>query len=199
MNHRMTTLAACIAGALASLPVLADGTSNVIGRDVNQQERIEQGLQSGRLSTREAGKLERDETHIDKMESNALADGTMSKAETARIENVENKTSSDIYQQKHDTQLGNPEARSSQRMQTDVQRNVNQQTRIENGVRSGELTAGETSKVEGQQARVDHREAHAAQDGHVGAGEQARIQRSENHASNTIHRKKHNAHARPGA
>ena len=179
MNHctttGITTLAACIAGALVSMSALADGTSNVVQRDVNQQQRI------------------------DKMESNALRDGTMSKGETARIEKAEDNASKDIYRQKHDAQVGNPESKSSERMQADVQRNVNQQTRIENGVKSGELTGGETSKVEGQQARVDHREAHAAQDGHVGAGEQARIQGSENRASQKIYRKKHNVHAKPGA
>ena len=38
-------------------------------RDVNQQQRIEQGLQSGQLSTKEAGSLEHQEKHVDNMEA----------------------------------------------------------------------------------------------------------------------------------
>ncbi|UUZ55732.1 hypothetical protein LP419_09440 [Massilia sp. H-1] len=45
-------------------------------------------------------------------------------------------------------QTGNPNSASSQRMQADVQRNVNQQTRIENGIKSGELTNHEVAKLE---------------------------------------------------
>lgn len=192
MKYRMTILAAWLTGALGATPVLADGTAAVVQRDVNQQERIEQGLKSGQLNTKEAGRLEHDESHIDKMESNALKDGNLNAAEKARIERAENQASQDIYQEKHDAAKGNPDSKSSQRMQGDVQRNINQETRIENGVKSGQLTDRETGKLERQQAHVDHREAHAARDGHVGASEQAHIKHAENHASRNIHVKKHN-------
>ena len=195
MKYRTTILAAWLTGALGATPVLADGTADVVQRDVNQQERIEQGLKSGQLNTKEAGRLERDESHIGKMESNALKDGTLNAVEKARIEKAENKASQDIYHEKHDVAKGNPDSTSSQRMQGDVQRNINQETRIENGVKSGQLTDRETGKLERQQGHVDHREAHAAHDGHVGAGEQAHIKHAENHASKDIHTKKHNGHA----
>ncbi len=47
--------------ALAAGPAVQETTQ----RDVNQQERIEQGLQSGQLSTKEAGQLERQQSRID--------------------------------------------------------------------------------------------------------------------------------------
>jgi hypothetical protein len=76
-------------------------------------------------------------------------------------------------------------------MQADVQRNVNQQQRIEQGVQSGSLTTRETAKLEGGQARDSRKEARAGADGNVGKGEQRRIQHAENRQSRKIHREKH--------
>jgi hypothetical protein len=161
-------------------------------RDVNQQERIEQGLKSGELSTQEAGRLERDEQHVDRMQAHDLKNGSISPAEQARLNAAENKASGAIYADKHNATMGNPNSASSARMQTDVQRNVNQQQRIANGMQSGALTNREAGSLERGQAHVDRREANAAANGHVGAFEQQRIQRSENHQSNRIYNKKHN-------
>jgi hypothetical protein len=174
----------------------ADAPADAVQRDVNQQERIEQGLKSGELNTKEAGKLENEEKHVDKMEARDLKNGKISPAEQARLNAAQNKVSADIYKQKHDAQLGNPNSASSQRMQTDVQRNVNQESRIEQGVKSGSLTNRETGKLERGQAHVDAKEARAARNGHVGKFEQAGIQRSENRQSRRIFRKKHNAVAK---
>jgi len=104
--------------------------------------------------------------------------------------------SNDIYADKHNGVTGNPNSASSQRMQADVQRNVNQQQRIQNGMDNGSLTNREAGKLERGQARVNGREANAAANGHVGAAEQRGIQRSENRQSGRIYRKKHNAVAK---
>jgi hypothetical protein len=162
-------------------------------RDVNQQQRIEQGLQSGQLSTKEAGSLERQEKHVDNMEARDLKNGSMSAGEQARLNAAQNKVSGDIYADKHNGVTGNPNSASSQRMQSDVQRNVNQQQRIQNGMENGSLTNREAGSLERGQARVNGREANAAANGHVGAAEQRGIQRSENRQSRRVYRKKHNA------
>jgi hypothetical protein len=162
-------------------------------RDVNQQQRIEQGLQSGQLSTREAGELEREQQHVDKMQARDLRNGSISPAEQARLNAAQNKASADIYDAKHNGVGGNPYSTSSQRMQADVQRNVNQQQRIANGVNNGTLTNHEVGSLERGQAHVDHREANAAANGRVGAAEQRGVQRAENHQSARVYRKKHNA------
>jgi hypothetical protein len=162
-------------------------------RNVNQQQRIEQGLQSGQLSTKEAGSLERQEKHVDNMEARDLKNGSMSAGEQARLNAAQNKVSSDIYADKHNGVTGNPNSASSQRMQSDVQRNVNQQQRIQNGMDNGSLTNHEAGSLERGQARVNGREANAAANGHVGAAEQRGIQRSENRQSRRVYRKKHNA------
>lgn len=162
-------------------------------RDVNQQQRIEQGLQSGQLSTKEAGSLERQEQHVDKMEAHDMKNGAITPGEQSRLNAAQNRVSNDIYADKHNGVTGNPNSASSQRMQADVQRNVNQQKRIQNGMDNGSLTNREAGSLERGQAHVNGREANAAANGHVSAGEQRGIQRSENRQSRHIYRKKHNA------
>ena len=180
---------------LLATGAFADGprTDQVVDRDVNQQERVEQGLQQGQLNTREAGQIEREESRIDRTEARDLKDGKLSPAEQAHINEMQSKTSRDIYRDRHNVAGGNPDSKSSERMQADVQRNVNQQQRIEQGGDNGTLTNREVGSLEAGQARTDRKEGVAASDGHVGAGQQARIQRSDNHQSRRIHRKKANS------
>ena len=78
---------------------------------------------------------------------------------------------------------------SAQNAADTIQRDVNQQNRIEQGLKSGELTTKEAGKL-------DRKEAKAAANGHVGVGEQQNIQSAENHQSKRIHREKHNERKR---
>lgn len=174
----------------------ADNAADVVKRDVNQEKRIEEGLKSGTLNTREAARLEGEEARINRMESNAAKDGVITKREKARIERAQNKASRDIWREKHDAQQGNPNSASSQRMQADVQRNVNQQERIEQGIENGSVTNKELSNLERGQARVDRKEARAGADGHVSAQEQEHVQAAEHRQSRRIHRLKHNEQER---
>ena len=92
----MKTTAVClgvIAAGVLSTAALAQTVQQDQQRDVNQQQRIENGLQSGQLSTREAGQLERQQQHIDKMESRDLRDGSMSEGEQARLNAAQNRAS----------------------------------------------------------------------------------------------------------
>ena len=160
-------------------------------RNVNQQQRIEQGLQSGELSTREASKLERTESRVDAVQAKAMKDGVVTQQEAARIDKSQDIASKQIYAQKHDKQTGNPDSASSNRMQADVQRNINQQQRIDAGVKSGALTTQEAARMQANQAQAEHREAHAGRDGKVTAREQGKIQHKESRDSRKIHRQKH--------
>jgi hypothetical protein len=189
--HYLTVLAALGLAATAH----AQTTGTETQRNDDQQQRIEQGLQSGQLNTHEAAKLESGEAKVDRLQSNAMKNGSVSPAEAARIQKAQNAESAAIYKQKHDAQTGNPQSASSQRMQADVQRNANQQARINQGVASGSLTTAEAGKLEHGQAHVNHKEAIAGANGHVGAGEQASIQGSENAQSGKVYRKKHNTKA----
>jgi len=174
--------------AFAAGPAVQEATQ----RDVNQQERIEQGLKSGQLSTKEAGQLERQQSRIDQTEAHDLKrDGKLTATDQSQLNRMQNRASANIYKDKHNGVTGNPNSASSERMQADVQRNVNQQGRILQGEKSGSLTNREAGSLEHGQAKVARKEANAAADGHVGAKEQAGIQKAENKQSKRIYRKKH--------
>jgi hypothetical protein len=129
-------------------------------------------------------------------QSRALKDGKLTDAEKARIERAQNRVSRDIEHEKHDAQRGDPNSASSRHMQADVQRNINQQQRIEQGIKSGELNNREVAKLERGQSRIERKEARAGADGHVSRGEQHRIQSAENRQSNRIYREKHDGQVR---
>ncbi len=176
---------------ILAAPGFAQTAAGEVQRNVNQQQRIESGLQSGQLTTREAAKLEREEAHIDRAQAQALKDGSLSDAEKTRISRMQNRVGQDIRAEKHDAQTGNPGAASSQRMQAAVQRNVEQQKRIEAGIGNRSLNNREVAKLERGQSQVERKESRAAQDGHIGAREQRRVQHSENRQSRHIYRQKH--------
>lgn len=73
-----------------------------------------------------------------------------------------------------------------------TKRQLKQQARIEQGVRSGELTAGETKRLELQQAKIQADKRKAKADGVVTPAERARLAREQNRASRRIYRLKHN-------
>ncbi|HMM56481.1 MAG: hypothetical protein DYH18_04335 [Xanthomonadales bacterium PRO7] len=188
--HR--TLIALALTAVFSASAFAQNAATETQRDTNQQNRVEQGLKSGQLTTKEAGQLERDEQLIDRTQAHDMKDGTLSAQEKAQIQREQNRASRQIDQDKHNAATGNPASKSSERMQADVQRNANQQARINQGVRSGQLTNKEAGSLEGGQAHVDRSEANAARNGRVSAREQARTQGKENRQNGHVYRKKHN-------
>lgn len=70
------------------------------GRDVVQQKRIEQGLQSGQLTSGEARGLEAGEAHLEKIEQRDLRDGSLSASERAQFQHQQNRESRAIHGQK---------------------------------------------------------------------------------------------------
>ena len=167
-------------------------------RDVNQQTRIENGLKDGQLSTGEAGHLEKQESRIDNMQAQDLKKGAITPKERAQLRKAQDRASRDIARDTHNGVKGNPDSASSERMQADVQRNINQEKRINQGIQSGALTNREAGNLQRGQARVDRRQARAARNGQVGARAQAGIQRAENRNSHVIAEEKHNAETRGG-
>lgn len=72
------------------------------------------------------------------------------------------------------------------------QRQDNQQARIEQGVRSGELTRNEARQLQHQQAHINAAERRATADGVVTPKEQRKIEHMQDNASKQIAKKKHN-------
>jgi len=181
----------------ATVSMAQDQPSEVAQRKENQQDRIAQGVKSGQLTAGETAKLENKEAAIngETRADRAANGGKLTPAEKARVNRQQNHLSNQIYNDKHNANTahyGNNEV---------GQRRENQQDRIAQGVKSGQLTAGETAKLENQQRGINQqvRADRAANGGKLTAGEKAQVNREQNHASRNIYNKKHNARTQGGA
>lgn len=72
-----------------------------------------------------------------------------------------------------------------------------QDTRIDQGVASGELTRPEQARMEVQQARIGRMENRIEADGKVTGKEALRLERKQDQASRSIARNKHDRQDRP--
>jgi len=75
-------------------------------------------------------------------------------------------------------------------------RQANQQSRIGQGVRQGDLTRGETRHLERQQGHIAREEARYKADGHLSRWERADLHRDQNQASRDIRRERHDGDLR---
>jgi hypothetical protein len=73
-------------------------------------------------------------------------------------------------------------------------REQNQQNRIANGVKSGQLTPGEAARLEKKENHIVKQEQRdmAKNNGHLTKAEQAKLNRDQNRVSKQIYRDKHN-------
>jgi CRISPR/Cas system-associated endoribonuclease Cas2 len=74
-------------------------------------------------------------------------------------------------------------------------REQNQQNRIANGVKTGQLTPGETRRLERGEQRLQNNEKKdmAKDNGHLTKKDQRHLNREANHMSKRIYKDKHNA------
>lgn len=79
------------------------------------------------------------------------------------------------------------------------ERQENQQDRIAQGVKSGQLTAGETARLETREANLDReiRRDRRANGGTLTPQERRRVNRQQNRLSNQIYADKHNGRRQP--
>ncbi len=78
-----------------------------------------------------------------------------------------------------------------------LNREENQQDRIAQGIKSGQLTPGEAAKLEKGEQRIEANREKALADGKMTPREKAKLNRQENKESKKIYRKKHNARKLP--
>jgi len=194
--NRTLIATALLAGA--AFGASAQTTDSTVQRDVNQQNRIEQGLQNGTLTTREGAQLERQESAIDRMQHRDLRDGTLSAQESARLQAAQNRASANINLAEHNGVNGNPLSGSSQREQQEVQRNIRQESRIQAGVANGGLNNREVSRMEARESGIDRSEYRAGADGRVNAHEEARVNARDNRTSWRIHKQRWDGQQRRG-
>jgi hypothetical protein len=75
-------------------------------------------------------------------------------------------------------------------------REHNQQLRIRQGIRSGELTRNETARLEAEEARIRVNERFAKSDGKLTDAERARLEKELDKASHDIYEQKHDDQTR---
>jgi hypothetical protein len=166
-----------------------DKPTTIQERKENQQDRIAQGIQSGQLTPGETKNLETKEAGLNKEERNMRAedDGHLTAADRAKLNNQQNHLSNQIYKDKHNGRTDNFKGEVGQRQE-------NQQDRIAQGVKSGQLTAGETAKLEKQQQGIN-REVNGMREengGKLSKADKALVNKQQNQASKNIYNKKHN-------
>jgi len=91
--------------AAVAVPLYAQtDTPKVDARQERQDQRIQQGIESGQLNEREAARLNRQQDRIDKMEERAKSDGVVTKGERRALRNAQDRASRHIAKEKHDRQ-----------------------------------------------------------------------------------------------
>jgi hypothetical protein len=167
-----------------------DKPQTIQQRKENQQDRIAQGVQSGQLTAGETKNLETKEAGLNKEERTMRSedDGHLTAADRSKLNNQQNHLSNRIYDDKHNgaVQHDGPGEIG--------QRKENQQDRIAQGVKSGQLTAGETAKLEKQQQGINREERgmREANGGKLTQADKRAVNQQQNQASKNIYNKKHN-------
>jgi len=92
-------------------------------------------------------------------------------------------------------QQSQPQIQPNQPASTIGQRERNQQDRVANGIDSGQMTAGETKRVESREANLNRevRDDRSADNGHLTQQERQQINHQQNNLSHSIYQDKHNA------
>jgi len=201
LNKAMLTLTACaiclpVGFAQTSTTTSSTTTTNpptINQRKDNQQQRIGNGVENGSLTAGETRSLERQESDVNKEEKNmrALDNGKLTQQDRATINQQQNHVSNEIYQDKHNAANQNYKGEVGARQR-------NQQERIGQGIKSGQLTARESAHLENQQAHLN-KEIHndrAANGGKLTPAERKQVNRQENKTSKAIYDKKHNGRVR---
>ncbi len=103
MKPLISSIAVGFLAFLTALPICYAGadTPRIDLRQLKQQRRIDQGVESGRLTAKEAQQLENQQNRIQGMENKAKADGIVTRNERARLTHRQNKASHSIYRKKH--------------------------------------------------------------------------------------------------
>ncbi|HTA45607.1 MAG TPA: hypothetical protein VK789_24335 [Bryobacteraceae bacterium] len=184
--HKTFAAAIFLTGTIA-MAQSADPTVNQ--RRENQQDRIANGVQSDQLTAGETKNLEGREANLNReiRDDRQANGGKLTQQERQQVNGQQNRISNSIYNDKHNANTahyGNNEV---------GQRRENQQDRIAQGIRNGNLKAGQTARLENQQQGINQRVAadRQANGGKLTQQEKGQVNRAQNRDSRNIYRAKH--------
>ena len=205
---RRTLPLLALATLFASAPLFAQQTEpatqptttqpkegSVNDRRQDQQDRIANGVQSGQLTAGETKNLESREANVNReiKDDRSANGGKLTSQERQQVNKQQNNMSKSIYADKHNANTahyGNNEV---------GQRRENQQDRIAQGIKSGQMTAGEAARTENREQGINQ-QVHAdrqANGGKLTVQEKRQVNREQNGASRQIYRQKHNNKVAP--
>ena len=196
-------------------PAGAQSVYNLDQREDRQQQRIQQGVDSGALTPGEARRLEGEQARIQATEDRMRADGHLSPRERQRLSQMENRSSRDIDRLKHNDRTAegwdngnhygwgghhnsgwdghNPGHGGGYAYDPRFDRREDrQQYRIQQGIHAGALAPGEARYLEREQGRVQAVEDRMRADGRLSPWERQRLNQMQNRDSRDIYRLDHN-------
>ena len=204
---RRTLPILALATLFASAPLFAQQTQattqpatqpkegSVNDRRQDQQGRIANGVQSGQLTAGETRNLESHEANVNReiKDDRQANGGKLTTQERRQVNRQQNNLSRSIYNDKHNTNTahyGNNEV---------GQRRENQQDRVAQGIKNGQMTAGEAARTENREQGIN-KQIHAdrqANGGKLTGQERRQVNREQNRTSRQIYRQKHNNRIAP--
>jgi CRISPR/Cas system-associated endoribonuclease Cas2 len=187
-------VAAEVAYGQAQAPSYGTSDPGIQQRMQNQEQRIDQGVSSGTLTPKEAGKLEAEQAKIRQTEQRMKSDGQLTPNERQKLNNMQDRSSQHIYNQKHDAQTANVGQGGAGVNVNDPniqQRMQNQERRIQQGVNSGQLTPKEAGRLQAREAKIKQDEARMKSDGQLTAKERKKLNKEFDNASDRIYKQKH--------
>jgi len=132
---KFKTAIAIAVGTLFAGAAFAQSNYSIEQRDRIEQARIERGIESGRLTPREAARLQSERAQVERLERRARADGVLTQGERARIDHAQDRLSRDISREAHDRQVANSNWRTPHRPQGWDRRDGVGQRDFDRGVR----------------------------------------------------------------
>ena len=197
-------IAVLIAAAFPAASYAGTRDPGVNHRQHIQQQRIQQGVRSGELTRNESRNLQGQAREIRREERNYKADGNFTRAERADVHRDLNRLSRDIRRERHDGQQrfdprrfdprhgssGHFGSRGVDRMQK------HQRDRVAQGIRSGELTRAEASRLMAEQRAIRQEERAYRADGVLTGYERRDLWQDLNAASRHIYNETHDGQER---
>jgi len=162
-----------------------DHRTRIPDRFKNQQKRIDQGIRSGELTRGEADMLQDNLDWIKKQYSRMKADDKLTGEERERLHRMLDKNSEMIKDKRH-----NP----AKRLYDDnIENRIdNQQKRIDQGIKSGQLTRHEADIVRDNLDEIKRRYTKMRRDGVLTMRESEKLENMLDENSRMITREKHN-------
>src|ERR1019366_4022340 len=193
MKHFLMIAAAStlLTGALfaQSAPATQPNDPNTVNaRRENKQDRIANGVASGQLTAGETSNLESRDANLNREIKDDRQDnsGKLTGSELQQVNEQQARLNKSIYADKHNAAQQNYKGEVGARQE-------NQQDRIAQGIRSGQMTGGGAARAEKNQKGVNQIHAdRAANGGKLTGSELEQVNREENRTSRQIYREKHN-------